>query len=105
MVLSARATDRQQRGQVYVPMHWGGEVLGGGGINGLTSPARCPGSKQPELKHAAVALEPVDLPWRLTAMAWLDGADALALRERLRPALERFGYACLLPFEIGRAHV
>jgi assimilatory nitrate reductase catalytic subunit len=98
VVLSARATDRQQRGQVYVPMHWGGEVLGGGGINGLTSPARCPGSKQPELKHAAVALEPVALPWRLTAMAWLDGADALALRERLRPALERFGYACLLPF-------
>ena len=87
VVLSARASERMQRGQVFVAMHWGGEVLGGGGINALTSPAFCPGSKQPELKHAAVAIEPVDLPWRLTAMAWLPAEGALALRE------------------IGRAHV
>jgi len=101
VVLSARTSERMQPGQAFIAMHWGGEVLGGvagGGVNALTSPAFCPRSKQPELKHAAVAIETVDLPWRLTAMAWLPEDQAAALRERLKPALAAFGYACLLPF-------
>jgi assimilatory nitrate reductase catalytic subunit len=64
----------------------------------LPSPAFCAISKQPELKHCAVRLEPAALPWRLRAMAWLPQDEALARRERLRPLLARLGYASCLPF-------
>ncbi|MCQ9918063.1 nitrate reductase catalytic subunit, partial [Staphylococcus aureus] len=46
--------------QLFMAMHWGGEYLGGtatGGLNALTTPAFCPASKQPELKHTAVKLQ------------------------------------------------
>jgi assimilatory nitrate reductase catalytic subunit len=87
-------------------MHWGEEALTGHdaegralpGVNALTTPRFCPQSKQPELKHAAVAIERVELPWRLTAMAWLPADEALATRERLKPLLACFGYASLVPF-------
>jgi assimilatory nitrate reductase catalytic subunit len=106
LVLPARATDSLAPTQVFIAMHWGEEVLSGvdaqgrpmTGVNALTTPRLCPQSRQPELKHAAVAIDKVDLPWRLTAMAWLPADEALAVRERLRPALALFGYASLLPF-------
>ncbi len=106
VVLGARANPRVQPGQTFIPMHWGQEVLSGQdskghpmhGVNGLTLPRTCPRSKQPELKHCAVHLAPAALPWRLTAMAWLPQAEALAVREQLKPALHAFGWACLLPF-------
>ncbi len=106
LVLPVRASDSVAPTQAFIAMHWGEEVLSGhdrqghtmAGVNALTTPRCCPQSKQPELKHAAVVVEKVDLPWRLTAMAWLPADEALALRERLKPELARFGYACLLPF-------
>jgi len=106
LVLPARASDGVAPAQAFIAMHWGEEVLSGhdakgrvmSGVNALTTPRFCPQSKQPELKHAAVAIEKVALPWRLTAMAWLPEDVALATRERLRPLLARFGYAGLLPF-------
>ena len=106
VVLPVRPTDAIAPTQAFIAMHWGGEVLTGhdakgqpmAGVNALTTPRFCPQSKQPELKHAAVAIEKVTLPWRLTAMAWLPADQALALRERFRPALALFGYASLLPF-------
>jgi assimilatory nitrate reductase catalytic subunit len=106
VVLPVRASDTVAPTQAFIAMHWGEEVLSGlgtdglamTGVNALTSPRFCPQSKQPELKHAAVAIEKVVLPWRLTAMAWLPADEALALRERLKPVLARFGYASLLPF-------
>ena len=106
VVLPARASDSVAPTQAFIAMHWGEEVLSGhdgqnhtmAGVNALTTPRFCPQSKQPELKHAAVVVEKVDLPWRLTAMAWLPADEALALRERLKPELARFGYASLLPF-------
>jgi assimilatory nitrate reductase catalytic subunit len=106
VVLPARATESVAPTQAFIAMHWGEEVLSGhdaqgralAGVNALTTPRFCPQSKQPELKHAAVAIEQAVLPWRLTAMAWLPAGQALALREQLRPVLARFGYAGLLPF-------
>jgi len=38
-------------------------------VNGVTSNAADPISKQPELKHAAIAVEAAELPWRLLAYA------------------------------------
>lgn len=53
--------------QVYVPMHWGPEYLGGrdlaGGVNALTLDAVDPFSKQPELKHSAAKVSKVNAPW------------------------------------------
>ena len=105
-VLPVRASDAQKPAQAFVAMHWGEEALTGStasgdaiaGINALTSPAFCAISRQPELKHCAVRLEPAALPWRLRAMAWLPQDAALARRERLRPLLAAFGYASCLPF-------
>jgi assimilatory nitrate reductase catalytic subunit len=105
-VLPVRASTAQAPSQIFIAMHWGQEVLTGQdpqgqaltGINGLTNPAFCPQSKQPELKQAAISIDKLDLPWRLTAMAWLPADEALAVREQLRPALASFAFASLLPF-------
>ncbi|MBL8301653.1 MAG: (2Fe-2S)-binding protein, partial [Ideonella sp.] len=99
--------------QAFVAMHWGEEVLSGRGpggerllgINGLTTSAFCPTSKQPELKHSAVRIAPAELPWRLLALAWLPEDQALAVRERLRPLMAAFGFASCVPFGRERTGV
>jgi assimilatory nitrate reductase catalytic subunit len=106
LVLPARRSASQISAQAFVAMHWGSEVLTGrgdeadpfAGINAVTTPATCPTSRQPELKHCAVRIARAGLPWRLRAMAWLPQDEALARRERLRPQLAQFGYAACLPF-------
>jgi assimilatory nitrate reductase catalytic subunit len=101
LLLPARASTSLGPAQVHVAMHWGAEVMAGG-VNRLTSPARCPTSRQPELKHAAVAVEAVTaetLPWRLVAAAWLrDEADALRARAALAACTGWAPYAVLVPF-------
>jgi assimilatory nitrate reductase catalytic subunit len=106
LVLGARASDALLPGTAFVPMHWGPEVLAGDargqgralGVNGLTVPARCPRSGQPELKHAAVAIAPAALPWRLVALAWFPAAEALRVREALKPWLAARPFASLMLF-------
>jgi assimilatory nitrate reductase catalytic subunit len=73
-------------------MHWGARFVGGAGTNALTLPAIDPYSKQPELKHAAVRIEPFAARWRgsftapakpelqRAASAWLARFDYAALR-------------------------
>src|SRR6185295_2437203 len=63
------------------------------GVNALTTPARCPISQQPELKHAAVRVTKADLPWRLAAFGYASDGDALAMRHALRSLLESFPFA------------
>ena len=92
--------------QAFIAMHWGEEALSGSGprgeplagVNALTSPAFCPQSKQPELKHCAVKVLKAELPWALLAMAWLPDERALAVREALRPLMRRFAFASCVPF-------
>ncbi|MFL6696519.1 MAG: molybdopterin-dependent oxidoreductase [Vitreoscilla sp.] len=106
LVLPARRSGAQASAQAFIAMHWGEEVLTGrgegvdpfAGINALTTPASCPQSRQPELKHCAVRIARAGLSWRLRAMTWLPQDEALTRRERLRPLLEQFGYASCLPF-------
>ncbi len=96
LLLPVRATESVGMAQAHIAMHWGQEWLGGSiglGVNVLMPSARCPQSKQPELKHAAVHVQRVLLPWSLAAAAWLPAAEALAVRERLRPWLALFPYA------------
>jgi len=106
MVLPAVASDTIAPTQAHIAMHWGEEFISGHdaegqalhGVNGLTTPAFCPSSKQPELKHTAVRIETVQLPWQMLGLAWLPQAQALAAREALKPLMGAFGFAVCVPF-------
>jgi assimilatory nitrate reductase catalytic subunit len=104
LVLPVRGTDSVAPTQAFVAMHWGDETLLGG-VNTLTSPAVCPQSRQPELKHAAVQISRAELPWRLVALAWCDDVQALQLRAALRPLFDCFAYATCVPFGRDRSGV
>jgi assimilatory nitrate reductase catalytic subunit len=98
VVLPLRLDERQPPEGADLPMHWGDEFIGAQlGINAVTPGAFCPDSKQPELKFSAVAIEPADLPWRLSACAWVPAEQGPVLRERLRALMPHFGYAHCLP--------
>ena len=111
IVLPVAASAQVAPAQAFIAMHWGEEYLGGSGasgapltgVNSLTSPALCPMSRQPELKHTAVKVLKAELPWRLLAMAWLPEDEALRARERLRELMGLFAYATAVPF--GRERV
>ncbi len=101
LVLPAAASTAVAPTQAFVAMHWGDEVLGGrhtGGVNALTSPAFCPQSKQPELKHTALKISPAVLPWQLLARAWLPAHLALQRRAELLAACSTLDYATCMPF-------
>jgi assimilatory nitrate reductase catalytic subunit len=59
----------------FLPMHWGSRFLKGDGVNTLTTPRFDARSKQPELKHAAVNVLRVALPWQMFAMGRVNNAD------------------------------
>jgi assimilatory nitrate reductase catalytic subunit len=100
-VMRVRISDAMRAGQAYVAMHWGEEYVGGRdshGVNTVTSPATDRDSLQPELKHAAVRIEKVELAKRMLAFAWIE-ADAVAeTSARLRAVFADFAYASCVPF-------
>ena len=105
MVLPALPSDSVAPAQAFIAMHWGEAYAAGRardgsamtGVNGLTTPERCPTSRQPELKHAAVRLEAAALPWQLQAAAWLPADQLLQRRQALQALLQDCGYASVLP--------
>ncbi|MEP7297035.1 MAG: molybdopterin-dependent oxidoreductase [Burkholderiales bacterium] len=113
IVLPARASDQVGLTQTFIAMHWGDEFLSGStgtgqsaaGVNALTSPAYCPSSKQPELKHAAVKILKAELPWRLLCVAWLEPDDALRARAQLGLLMQSFPFATVVPFGRERSGV
>jgi assimilatory nitrate reductase catalytic subunit len=106
LVLPVEASEQVGLSQAFVAMHWGEEFVSGrssigeriAGINALTTPAYCPTSRQPELKHTAVKILRAELPWSLLGMAWLPEDKALAARSELRTHMSRFAYATCVPF-------
>jgi assimilatory nitrate reductase catalytic subunit len=88
-------------------MHWGRRSLSHSGANELMPAALDPFSKQPELKHAAVQVARLDLPWQaLVLRRETDGTEqALAWMARLQPLLARFRYASLTLAGRGTATV
>ena len=108
VVLAVTASEELRGGQVFLPMHWGSRFMAGLGINALTLPTFDPYSKQPELKHAAVQVEKIDLPWQFVAMAIGEpekAATALARLAQLRKHLSAFEYASVGLFGHSREHV
>jgi assimilatory nitrate reductase catalytic subunit len=91
VVVKVRASDDMRPGDAFIAMHWGARFASGVGSNALTISAIDPYSKQPELKHAAVKIEPFAARWR--------GAFAAAATPELQRAagawLARFDYAAL----------
>jgi assimilatory nitrate reductase catalytic subunit len=106
ILLPARASAEIGLSQAFVGMHWGEEYLSGcsstgtplAGINALTTPAYCPTSKQPELKHTPVKILKAELPWSLLAMAWLPPDAAFAAQKALKPLMAMFPFATCVPF-------
>jgi assimilatory nitrate reductase catalytic subunit len=90
IVLKARASSDMRPGDAFVAMHWGSQFTSAV-TNILTVPAIDPHSKQPELKHAAVRIEPFAAKWRgaFTAPASAD------LQRAAASWLSRFDYAAL----------
>jgi assimilatory nitrate reductase catalytic subunit len=84
-------SDELRAGQTYMPMHWGARNMNSGGANALTVPAFDPLSKQPELKHAAVQIEKLELPFRVVAFKRFESNDVF--HEALRPLLAQFDHA------------
>jgi assimilatory nitrate reductase catalytic subunit len=113
IVVPVAASATLSRTQVFLPMHWGEEYLGGraragttgAGVNALTLPRVCPTSGQPELKHAAVKVLRAEMPWRVLAMAWLPAASILQVREQLRGLMDEFPFAVCVPFGTERQGV
>ncbi|QXH63578.1 nitrate reductase [Pseudomonas azerbaijanorientalis] len=91
VIVPVASDDSVRPGQAFLPMHFGDRFLKGG-VNSLTLPAFDPLSKQPELKHSGVRLEPVQLPWHLFAL--IEG-DVQQHFETLRPLCEAFSYVSL----------
>ncbi|BDD93137.1 nitrate reductase subunit alpha [Pandoraea sp. NE5] len=89
-VLTLAVSDDVASGTVFVPMHWSGQFLGGGGVNDTTLGAVDKYSKQPELKHAAVRVDPIALPWRVAAVR---RGDALQLHAAVQPLLAERRFA------------
>jgi assimilatory nitrate reductase catalytic subunit len=92
LALRVEASQEMRAGQVFLPMHWGGQFMSGLGVNALTLSAFDPQSKQPELKHAAVQVEKLSLPWQMVAMR---RGNALIRMTQLQPLLDNFDYAAL----------
>ncbi len=90
LLIPVEASDEMRAGQLFLPMHWGSKYISGLGINALTGDSCDPVSHQPELKHAAVQVEKVLLPWQVVAMRRDRAVERML---RIQPLLARFDYA------------
>jgi assimilatory nitrate reductase catalytic subunit len=90
LVLAAQLSDEVQASQTFIAMHWGSQFMHGLGVNALMPPAFDKTSKQPELKHTAIRIEKLSLPWRMTVMRSIQNLDML---EKVRGLLANFDYA------------
>ncbi len=57
-ILRVLVTDRVMPGQVFVPMHWTGEMSSAGRVNALVAPVVDPVSGQPESKASVAQIAP-----------------------------------------------
>lgn len=102
ITLRAKTDESVARNQAVLPMHWGPEFFGSkagvAGVNALTTEAFDPYSKQPELKHAAVNIQRVHLPWQVVVFVHSD--KWLSLWQKARTLYAEFDAAVCVP--IGR---
>ena len=63
VIVRAVVSDEQQRGSVFVPMHWNDQFASHGCVDVLVNPACDPVSGQPELKHTPVRMRRYEPAW------------------------------------------
>ncbi|MCU7810003.1 MAG: (2Fe-2S)-binding protein, partial [Candidatus Thiodiazotropha sp. (ex Notomyrtea botanica)] len=63
VVVRARLTDRQSRGEVFIPMHWNDQFASNATVDSLVHPVLDPISGQPEFKHTPVAIHTYRPAW------------------------------------------
>jgi assimilatory nitrate reductase catalytic subunit len=63
IIVRARLTDNQQRGQIFVPMHWNDQYASKSYADALVNPELDPISGQPEFKHTPVSIKPYQAAW------------------------------------------
>lgn len=97
-VLPVRRSDGLRPGTAFVGMHWGPAFVAGGGVNALTLPAVDPVSRQPELKHCAVRIEPAQLAHRMAAFGRVDGERVVTARRELLALARHLPFAASVPF-------
>ncbi|WP_153145922.1 nitrate reductase [Dechloromonas sp. H13] len=96
--MTVRVAERPglQRGRAWMPMHWGSQFMNSPGANALACDAVDPYSMQPELKHAAVQIARVDLPYPLAIVRrCASRSDALVLMQEARSKIAAFPYATI----------
>lgn len=64
----------------------------------LTNKACDPVSRQPELKHSALAVKRAELPWQAVLVGWFDAGAAQTLRSTLLASAQSFAFASCVPF-------
>ncbi len=85
-----------QLGRAWMPMHWGSQFMNSPGANALVCDAVDPYSMQPELKHAAVQIAKVELPYPLAIVRrCASHGDALRLMQEARSKIAAFPYATI----------
>jgi len=88
--IRVQQSDEVKPAETFIPMHWGSQFMNGLGVNALMPSAFDKTSKQPELKHTAVKIEKLDLPWQMTVMRSCKNLDLIA---NIRKLLIHFDYA------------
>jgi assimilatory nitrate reductase catalytic subunit len=63
-VAIAHLSDRQRRGDIFLPMHWTDAFAPSAGANRLVAPQVDPRSGQPEFKHSPARVRPYRETWR-----------------------------------------
>ena len=85
-----------QRGRAWMPMHWGSQFMNSAGANAVACDAIDPYSMQPELKHAAVQIAKVDLPYPLAIVRrCASRSEALVMMQEARSKMAAFPYATI----------
>jgi len=88
--IRVQQSDEVKPAETFIPMHWGSQFMNGLGVNALMPSAFDKTSKQPELKHTAIKIEKLNLPWQMTVMRSCKNLDLIA---NIRKLLTHFDYA------------
>ncbi len=88
--IRVQQSDEVKPAETFIPMHWGSQFMSGLGVNALMPAAFDKTSKQPELKHTAIKIEKLELPWQMTVMR---NCSDLSLIAEIRKMLNQFDYA------------
>ena len=94
MIVRIAETSGLKKGRAWIPMHWGNQFMNSAGANAVACDAIDPYSMQPELKHAAVQIAKLHLPYPLAVVRSCDSqTEALELLQRARAILNQYPYA------------